>query len=89
MLLSSAAARRARLLLGLMLRLQLLGLAPASKIYKVPRSPWSVVVGPTTAMLVTVRRIQWTAESAAVLAHDQGQRIDLHLNSPRMVGNLV
>ena len=43
---------------------------------------WSVVAGPTTALVVSLRRIGWKCYTAITLITDEVQTLDLELDPP-------
>ena len=60
-------------------------LTTATKRLNGARQLWSVVYGPTAAMVATVWRLQWEVHSATQFTTDDGTRIDLVVDSPEYV----
>ena len=50
---------------------------------------WSVVYGPTAALVATAWRLQWEVQSATHLTADDGTSIDLVVDSPEYVKGVL
>ena len=50
---------------------------------------WSVVAGPPTATLATLRKLKWTCVDATTFTTDEGRRLDLHTDPPQVVATEV
>ena len=56
--------------------------AKAKQKLRKAKNPWAKVKGPAAAMVASCRRLGWTVVSSTELRTDQGETIDLHLDSP-------
>ena len=50
---------------------------------------WTLVTGPSTALLTTMRRFGWKCEDATTLITDEGRPLDLRVDLPVVVANEV
>ena len=53
------------------------------------KNKWAVCYGPGAAMVMTCRRLNWTAKSATKLITDTGELLNLILDPPKVVVNHV
>ena len=59
--------------------------AKAKKKLKKSKNTWAKVKGPAAAMVASCRRLGWTVISSTELRTDQGETLDLLLDSPAAV----
>ena len=56
--------------------------AARHKLAQAKGSWWALVAGPSTALLVTLRRLGWKCEDATTLVTDEGRHLDLRADPP-------
>ena len=59
----------------------------ATKLASAVGSPWSMVHGPTTAVITTLERLGWQMPSATEMITDMGHSLDLTLDPPIAIVN--
>ncbi len=59
--------------------------AAAIKLENAASSQWNLVAGPCTALLATLRRINWQMPSATEMVTDRGHSLDLTLDPPIVI----
>ena len=59
--------------------------AAAIKLEQAASSQWSLVTGPCTALLATLRRINWQMPSSTEMVTDRGHSLDLTLDPPIVI----
>jgi hypothetical protein len=61
--------------------------AAALKLENATSSQWHLVTGPCTALLATLRRINWQMPSATEMVTDRGHSLDLTLDPPIVIAD--